>query len=55
MHARKIIERGQIDDEDFEGIYQLYIVAFGDEELARKKQTEAAWRVVRSEQKAAAR
>ena len=54
MQARRIIERGQIDDEDFKGIYDLYMLAFNDEQLARKKQTEAAWRVVRSEQRTAA-
>ena len=50
IQAQARIFDGGVDDEDFEAVYQLWLTAYGDEELARKQQTAAAWRVVRSEQ-----
>ena len=50
IQAQARIYDGGIDDEDFEGVYALWMAAYGDEELARKQQTDAAWRIVRQEQ-----
>lgn len=42
MKCQDRIYRGDYSPTDIKGVYQLYLTAFGDEELARKKQTEAA-------------
>jgi hypothetical protein len=41
VRAQKTIEEGKYDPTDFERVYQLFLQAFDDENLARKRQTES--------------
>ncbi|XZE18818.1 hypothetical protein SH449x_004123 [Pirellulaceae bacterium SH449] len=41
VRAQKTIEDGKYDPTDFERVYQLFLQAFDDENLARKRQTES--------------
>ena len=42
VQAQDRIQRGDYSETDFKGVYQLFLLAYGDEDLAQKKQTEAA-------------
>lgn len=42
LQCQERIHRGDYDQVDPNGVYQLFLHAFGDEELARKHQTHAA-------------
>lgn len=41
VRAQKTIEDGNYDPTDYERVYQLFLQAFDDENLARKRQTES--------------
>lgn len=41
MQCQETIHRGDYSSDDHKGIYELFLTAFGDEELARKMQTQA--------------
>ena len=41
MQSQEKIQRGQFDPCDYDGVYQLFLTAFGNEDLARKKQAES--------------
>jgi hypothetical protein len=51
VQAQDRIQRGDFSATDFKGIYQLYLLAYGDEDLAQKKQTEAAKAYLEQESK----
>ncbi|MEI7673281.1 MAG: hypothetical protein WCK00_14315 [Deltaproteobacteria bacterium] len=40
--AQQTIHAGNYDSADWKGIYSLYLLAWGDEQLARKAQGQAA-------------
>lgn len=41
LQSQEKIQRGQFDPLDYDSVYRLFLTAFGDEELARKKQSES--------------
>lgn len=41
MNARKRIQEGRYNPSDFEGVFNLYMIAFNDEELALKARANA--------------
>lgn len=41
MQCRERIQNGAFSVDDYKGIYELFLCAFGDEDLAQKMQTEA--------------
>lgn len=47
--AQDRIFQGRFDPTDFEGVYELYKLAYDDEDAAQKAATEAAMRLVRQE------
>ena len=44
VKAQAIVERGDYDPCDYEGIYNLFLTAFGNIELARRQRTKATER-----------
>lgn len=44
--AQQRIQSGQFDETDYEGIYELFMQAYGDEAMARRAQAQAAERLV---------
>jgi hypothetical protein len=42
MQAQDVIHRGDFDPCDYKAVYDLFKVAYGDEEKARKAQSQAA-------------
>ena len=42
VQAQDIIHRGDFDPYDYQGVYDLFKVAFGDENKARKAQSQAS-------------
>jgi hypothetical protein len=48
VKAQRRIERGDYDGTDHEGVYNLFMVAFGDENRARDAQAEAAKNLMRA-------
>jgi len=53
VQAQDRIRRGEFDPLDYEGIHELYLAAYGDDELARAAKLGAMKRVVRAETDAA--
>lgn len=51
--AQKRIEDGQYDPDDYDAIYDLFMDAYGDDEIALNAQIESMRRVVRRECEAA--
>jgi hypothetical protein len=42
IKAQRKIERGDYNPTDYEGVYNLFLQAYGDEDLAREAQSNAA-------------
>ena len=40
--AQQVIHLGKYNPSDYRGVYQLYLLAFGDEDVARRAQVRAA-------------
>jgi hypothetical protein len=52
MMAQDRISRGDYSATDVKGVYQLFLSAYGDEDLAQKRATEAAKAAIKQEAKA---
>lgn len=52
MMAQDRISRGDYSGTDPKGVYQLFLAAYGDEDLAQKRATEAAKAAIKQEAKA---
>lgn len=53
LRARKRIDEHQYDELDYQGVYDLFLQAFGDEKVARDARLESMKLVVRQETEAA--
>lgn len=42
VKAQDTIHNGRFDHGDYQGVYELYLQAYGDEKLARRAQSQAA-------------
>lgn len=53
LKAQAIIERGDYDWREYEGVYDLFMAAYGDETRARKAKLGAMTKVMREQTEAA--
>lgn len=53
LHAQSQIQNQQYDPTDYQGVYELFMQAYGDDELATRVKTKALESLVRSETEAA--
>lgn len=55
LTCQRMIHEGRYDEHDYEAVYDLYMHAYGDEQLAREKRLEAMWRLIKTETEVARR
>jgi len=53
LKAQAMIERGDYDYQDYEGVYDLFMAAYGDDIRARKAKLSAMTKVMREATEAA--